>query len=199
MDRAATDPGRRQGRGGSSRRRARGRGSHWPAVLVLPSLALLGGSLLVAPVISAGEAAAAVVPAAARAAAATRAPAPARQVRHSRRRDGAGHPRALPPPVIHLRVTDPNYSGGLQVDDTLTVTAQVTRGRIRPGGTVSFTTDEHYDRGCRPERLNGSSTAVCYITFYIPGPHRITARFVALDHRVAVLSIPLRLLSTTNS
>ncbi len=105
----------------------------------------------------------------------------------------------LPPPVVHLVVVDPGYPGGFQVGDQLTVTVRVTRGRITPGGTVRVASDERYDRGCAPARLSRHATAVCYLTFYVPGIHTITARFVALDHRVASASISLRLTSQTGA
>lgn len=105
----------------------------------------------------------------------------------------------LPRPIVHLSARDPGFPSGYQVGDTLTVTARITRGRIRPGGKVTFTTDERYDRGCKAARLGHDASVVCYITFYVPGRHRITARFVALDRSVATRTISILLSAPTNA
>lgn len=100
---------------------------------------------------------------------------------------------------IRLTASDPQYAYGFQVGDTLTLHVVVhDPRRAKPVGTVRFSTNNSYDRGCSVVRLRRSNDATCYVTYYVPGPVKITARYFGVDRASARVMLRIDVVPSTN-
>jgi len=109
---------------------------------------------------------------------------------------GAG--RHLRPAALRLQVTDPNFAGGYQVGDALTVYAAVRDPNVsRPSGWVSFSTDDRYSPGCSRVPLR-NGIAACYPTFYLPGRHLVRALFQGHDGARASATVRFSVVANTS-
>lgn len=102
------------------------------------------------------------------------------------------------PAGIRLTAVDPGYSYGIQVGDTVTLTAVVHDPNVaRPVGTVTFRADDRYDH-CPLVRLRRTTTARCYLTFYSPGRFFVTASYKGRDRSVASVTLRFSVVPATN-
>ncbi len=106
---------------------------------------------------------------------------------------GRAHPAG-----IRLTAVDPGYAYGIQVGDTVTLTAVVHDPNVsRPVGTVTFRADDRYDH-CPLVRLRRTTTARCYLTFYSPGRFYVTASYEGRDRSVASVTLRFSVVPATN-
>jgi len=102
-------------------------------------------------------------------------------------------------PTIELTATDPGYSYAIQVGDTITLLAVVHDPNARaPSGTVSFATNDAYDTGCRAVRLDHSTHATCYVTYYSPGSYRVKATYKGEDRVTATVTLRLKVVPSSD-
>lgn len=107
--------------------------------------------------------------------------------------------RHVRPSSITLAAEDPAYGYGIQVGDTITMRATVHDPNVaRPVGTVVFTSDNTYDKGCRSVRLQHVTDATCYMTFYSPGRFHVTARYEGTDHSGASVTLRFSVVPNTS-
>lgn len=104
------------------------------------------------------------------------------------------------PSTMRLTATDPQFSSGIQVGDTITLRAVVRDPNVKkPTGTVRFATDDPYDKGgCSTVHLKRSTTATCYLTYYSPGSVKVTATYAGADHSSAKLSLRFKVIPATD-
>ncbi|HVC24574.1 MAG TPA: Ig-like domain-containing protein [Acidimicrobiales bacterium] len=102
-------------------------------------------------------------------------------------------------PTIRLTAEDPQYAYGIQVGDTISFRAQVRyRGGGRLSGSVRFTADNPYDRGCHDVRVTRAGGATCFIAFYSPGRYAVTARYTGPHRASASVTLRFPVVPSTN-
>lgn len=111
--------------------------------------------------------------------------------------DHRGRSRGSAPATIAVKAVDPGFSGGYQVGDTITVYAAVRDPRAKvASGTVTFRSDDPFDHGCR-DVTTEHALAECYLTFYEPGEHSISATYAGRDGTTGTATLRLRLVANT--
>ena len=87
---------------------------------------------------------------------------------------GGGTPRT---PVVSAITKASILSSARKIKAGQHVTYTAKVSRVPDGGTVSFADDLGPIPGCGARRINRSGKATCTVTYQVPGPHSVSARY----------------------